>query len=190
MEELLAEAESSRRRRISLKAGSLFMNYTSIAHLKISKTPIDGAALSRQKLLFAERAQDNIIYCGDNLQQLGRLPDGCVDLVYIDPPFNSNRNYEIFWGEKKEKRSFEDRHASTEAYIAFMQPRCRELARVLRRTGSFYYHCDWHASHYIKIMLDRIFGQNLFENEIVWKRSSAHSDSGCCDRFGGNRRRR
>jgi DNA modification methylase len=58
-----------------------------------------------------------VIYCGDNLDQLHKLPDGCVDLIYIDPPFNSNRNYEVFWGETKEKRSFEDRHASTQVYI-------------------------------------------------------------------------
>jgi 16S rRNA G966 N2-methylase RsmD len=51
-----------------------------------------------------------VIYCGDNLDQLKKLPNGCVDLIYIDPPFNSNRNYEVFWGETKEKRSFADRH--------------------------------------------------------------------------------
>jgi site-specific DNA-methyltransferase (adenine-specific) len=118
-----------------------------------------------------------IIYCGDCLDQLRKLPDGCVDLIYIDPPFNSNRNYEVFWGETREKRSFEDRHASTEAYIDFMRPRCVELARVLKKTGSFYYHCDWHASHYVKVMLDQIFGENQFQNEIVWKRSTVHSDS-------------
>ena len=118
-----------------------------------------------------------IIYCGDCLQQLPRLPDACVDLIYIDPPFNSNRNYEVFWGEGKEKRSFEDRHASTAAYIDFMRPRCVQLARVLKPTGSFYYHCDWHASHYVKVMLDQIFGENNFQNEIVWKRSTAHSDA-------------
>ena len=56
-----------------------------------------------------------VIYCGDNLDQLRKLPEGCVDLIYIDPPFNSNRNYEVFWGETKEKRSFEDRHESTKA---------------------------------------------------------------------------
>jgi 16S rRNA G966 N2-methylase RsmD len=72
-----------------------------------------------------------IIYCGDNLDQLKKLPDGCVDLIYIDPPFNSNRNYEVFWGETKEKRAFEDRHASTQAYIELMRPRCVELRRVL-----------------------------------------------------------
>lgn len=114
-----------------------------------------------------------VIYCGDCLEQLQKLPDGCIDLIYIDPPFNSNRNYEVFWGESKEKRSFEDRHESTQAYIEYMRPRCVEMARVLKKTGSFYYHCDWHASHYVKVMLDQIFGENQFLNEIVWKRTSA-----------------
>jgi DNA modification methylase len=117
-----------------------------------------------------------VIYCGDNLEQLKKLPDACIDLIYIDPPFNSNRNYEVFWGETKEKRSFDDRHESTQAYIEFMRPRCVELARVLKKTGSFYYHCDWHASHYVKVMLDQILGENNFQNEIVWKRTSAHND--------------
>ena len=115
----------------------------------------------------------SVIYCGDNLDQLRKLPDNCVDLVYIDPPFNSNRNYEVFWGETKEKRSFADRHASTQAYIEFMRPRCVELHRVLKKTGSFYYHCDWHASHYVKVMLDQIFGQNQFLSEIIWRRTPA-----------------
>ena len=118
-----------------------------------------------------------LIYCGDNLEQLKKLPPACVDLIYIDPPFNSNRNYEVFWGETKEKRSFEDRHASTQAYIDYMRPRCVELARVLKKTGSFYYHCDWHASHYVKIMLDQIFGENNFHNEIIWKRADSHNDA-------------
>jgi DNA modification methylase len=112
-----------------------------------------------------------IIYCGDCFDQLRKLPDACVDLIYIDPPFNSNRNYEVFWGETKEKRAFEDRHESTKAYIEFMRPRCVELARVLKKTGSFYYHCDWHASHYVKIMLDQIFGENNFQSEIIWHRT-------------------
>ena len=116
-----------------------------------------------------------IIYCGDCLDQLRKFPEHCVDLVYIDPPFNSNRNYEVFWGETQEKRSFEDRHASTQAYIDFMRPRCVELARALKETGSFYYHCDSHASHYVKVMLDQMFGENNFQNEIVWKRTFAHS---------------
>jgi site-specific DNA-methyltransferase (adenine-specific) len=118
-----------------------------------------------------------VIYCGDNLEQLKKLPDACVDLIYIDPPFNSNRNYEVFWGETKEKRSFEDRHENTRAYIDYMRPRCEQLARVLKKTGSFYYHCDWHASHYVKVMLDGLFGENNFENEIVWKRTNSHNDA-------------
>lgn len=100
-----------------------------------------------------------VIYCGDNLEQLTSLPDACVDLIYIDPPFNSNRNYEVFWNDTREMRSFDDRHTSTQAYIDFMRPRCLELARVLRPTGTFYYHCDWHASHYVKVMLDQTFGE-------------------------------
>jgi DNA modification methylase len=118
-----------------------------------------------------------IVYCGDCLEQLQKLPDACVDLIYIDPPFNSNRNYEVFWGETKEKRAFEDRHESTQAYIEFMRPRCVELARVLKKTGSFYFHCDWHASHYVKVMLDQILGEDNFINEIVWKRQTSHNDA-------------
>jgi DNA modification methylase len=113
------------------------------------------------------RVDTRVIYCGDNLEQLKKLPDECVDLIYIDPPFNSNRNYEVFWGETKEKRAFDDRHASTQAYIDFMRPRCVELHRVLRKTGSFYYHCDWQASHYVKIMLGQIFDENQFQTEII-----------------------
>jgi DNA modification methylase len=118
-----------------------------------------------------------VVYCGDCLERLKTLPDECVDLVYIDPPFNSNRNYEVFWGETKEKRAFEDRHESTAAYIDYMLPRCVELKRVLKKTGSFYYHCDWHASHYVKVMLDQIFGENNFINEVIWKRQTSHNDA-------------
>ena len=118
-----------------------------------------------------------VIYCGDNLEQLTSLPDACVDLIYIDPPFNSNRNYEVFWNDTREMRSFDDRHTSTQAYIDFMRPRCLELARVLRPTGTFYYHCDWHASHYVKVMLDQTFGEGGLINEIIWKRQSSHNDA-------------
>ena len=54
-----------------------------------------------------------------------------------------------------------------------MRPRCVELARVLKKTGSFYYHCDWHASHYVKVMLDQIFSANSFRSEIIWRRTNA-----------------
>ena len=114
-----------------------------------------------------------IIYCGDCLDQLPSLPAKSIDLIYIDPPFNSNRDYEVFWGEAKEKRGFEDRHASTQAYIEFMRPRCVELKRVLKDTGSFYFHCDWHANAYVRVMLDQIFGENSFRSEIVWRRTNS-----------------
>ncbi len=71
-----------------------------------------------------------VIYCGDNLEQLKKLPDGCIDLIYIDPPFNSNRNYEVFWGETKEKRAFEDRH---ESRWDVMGDRAREVSLNRRR---------------------------------------------------------
>src|ERR1700680_314417 len=135
-------------------------------------TKSGGKSPTPQRMRPSALVDTRVIYCGDNLEQLKKLPEACVDLIYIDPPFNSNRNYEVFWGETKEKRSFEDRHESTKAYIEFMRPRCVELARVLRGTGSFYYHCDWHASHYVKVMLDQIFGENGFQAEIIWKRST------------------
>lgn len=140
---------------------------------KRAKQPILRQRISHRSAVI----DTQVIYCGDNLDQLRLMPDKCVDLIYIDPPFNSNRNYEVFWGETREKRSFEDRHASTQAYIEFMRPRCVEMARVMKTSGSFYYHCDWHASHYVKVMLDQIFGENNFINEIVWKRTSAHNDA-------------
>lgn len=111
----------------------------------------------------------NVIYCGDNLEVLTKyVPDESVDLIYIDPPFNSSRNYEVFWGEAKEKRAFEDRFGDAMSYIEWMRPRIRELHRVLKPTGSFYYHCDWHAGHYVKVELDRVFGFDNFQNELVW----------------------
>ena len=127
-------------------------------------SPKKSAVLSRAQPRPSSLLDTRVVYCGDNLEQLAKLPDDCVDLIYIDPPFNSNRNYEVFWGETKEKRAFEDRHEKTKAYIDYMRPRCVQLARVLKKTGSFYYHCDWLASYYVKVMLDQIFGENASIN--------------------------
>jgi len=111
----------------------------------------------------------NIIYCGDNLEVLSKyVPDESIDLIYIDPPFNSSRNYEVFWGEAQERRAFEDRFGDVMHYLEWMRPRLRGLHRVLKDTGTFYFHCDWHASHYVKVELDRIFNIDNFRNEIVW----------------------
>jgi hypothetical protein len=76
-----------------------------------------------------------VVYCGDNLEQLAKLPDACVDLIYIDPPFNSNRNYGPC-------RTGQRNSALRTPYSA------------IALAGSFYYHCDWHASHYVKVMLN------------------------------------
>lgn len=120
----------------------------------------------------------NVIYCGDNLEVLGKyIPDDSVDLIYIDPPFNTSRQYEVFWGEAQERRAFEDRIGDAMTYLDWMRPRLRELYRALKPTGSFYYHCDWHASHYVKVELDRVFSFDNFVNEIVWLRTTGHSDS-------------
>ena len=139
---------------------------------KAAPTPAAEAPTPTRPAQPSSLLDTRVIYCGDNLDQLQKLPDTCVDLIYIDPPFNSNRNYEIFWPETSEKRRFDDRHESTTAYIDYMRPRCKELARVLKKTGSFYFHCDWHASHYVKVMLDELLGENNFINEIICKRQS------------------
>ncbi len=120
----------------------------------------------------------NIIYCGDNLEILPKyIPDESIDLIYIDPPFNTSRQYEVFWGEAQERRAFEDRFGDVMTYLDWMRPRLRELHRILKSTGSFYYHCDWHATHYIKVELDRLFGFDNFQNEIIWRRTTSHGDS-------------
>lgn len=113
--------------------------------------------------------ETGVVYREDNLFQLSHFPDECVDLVYLDPPFFSNRNYEVIWGDEAEVRSFEDRwEGGIQHYIAWMRDRMMEVHRVLRPTGTVYLHCDWHASHYLKAMMDDIFGMNKFQNEIVW----------------------
>jgi hypothetical protein len=88
------------------------------------------AALSRTPL-HSSSLLSRVVYCGDNLEQLGPCRTGQC------------------WGETRKKRAFEDRHENTKAYIDYMRPRCVQPARVLKQTGSFYYHGDWHASHYV-----------------------------------------
>lgn len=113
---------------------------------------------------------ENTLFCGDNLEILrSYLPDECVDLIYIDPPFFSKRDYAIIWGDKAEIRSFEDTWTGgVESYISWMEPRVRELRRVLKKDGSLYLHCDWHASHRLRRLLDEVMGEANFQNEIIW----------------------
>jgi DNA modification methylase len=173
----------------------------------------------------------NTLYFGDNLEVLREsIADRSVDLVYLDPPFNSGANYNIiFQPEKKSAakataqiQAFEDTwtwsaeadetyrrfvidrdltsqppgerliklmtsmreylgETSMMAYLTMMAPRLLELRRVLKDTGSIYLHCDPTASHYLKILMDAVFGTENYRSEIVWKRTSGHSDA---NRFG------
>ena len=96
---------------------------------------------------------------------------------YLDPPFWSNRVYEVLWGDEAEVRSFEDRwDGGIQHYVGWMRDRIEQLHRVLKPTGSLYLHCDPHASHYLKVMLDQVFGMKQFQNEVAWKRFSAKND--------------
>lgn len=111
----------------------------------------------------------NQLICGDNLEILPTIPSDSIDLIYIDPPFFSNRNYEVIWDDEAEIRSFKDRwEGGMEVYIDWMKQRVMELHRVLKPTGSMYLHCDWHAGHYLKVMMDGVFGYNNFQNEFIW----------------------
>ena len=160
---------------------------------------------------------DNTLYYGDNLDILRRyVDDESVDLVYLDPPFNSNAKYNVLFAEKdgadsaSQIQAFDDTWGWDEsaaraydgvmqqggktadamqafrtllgdndmlAYLAMMAPRLVQLRRVLKPTGSIYLHCDPTASHYLKVLMDAVFGKEMFRNEIAWKRTTAHSDA-------------
>ena len=119
----------------------------------------------------------NRLILGDNLEVMKTLENESVDLIYLDPPFFSNRNYEVIWGDAGEIRSFEDRWAGgIEHYIAWLKERVELMYRLLKPTGSLLLHCDWHANAYIRVwILDKIFGDTNFINEFVWKRSANRS---------------
>jgi DNA modification methylase len=115
--------------------------------------------------------EKNLLICGDNINALDDMIKKGIraDLIYLDPPFFSNRHYEVVWGDEAEVRSFKDRWAGgIKVYIEWMKERVVKMYDVLKDTGSFYLHCDWHAGHYLKVMLDDIFGPADFRNEIIW----------------------
>lgn len=115
----------------------------------------------------------NKLILGDNLEIMQTMPGKSVDLIYLDPPFFSNRNYEVIWGDKGEIRSFEDRWSGgIDHYISWLKERVSEMHRLLKPTGSIYLHCDWHADAYIRVyILDKIFGEKNFRNHIIWQRT-------------------
>jgi len=161
----------------------------------------------------------NTLYFGDNIDILREfVPDESVDLIYLDPPFNSKRAHNIIFRDKDGKyppsqiRAFDDTwswgdeaeiimdelkkpgyppqlflaldsfrhflgHSDMMAYLVMMSIRLVEMHRVLRSTGSLYLHCDPTASHYLKVVMDRIFGERLFQHEIIWKCTSAHANA-------------
>ncbi len=161
--------------------------------------------------------EKNKLYYGDNLDVLRRyIPDESVDLIYLDPPFNSRQDYNVLFAEKDGARSasqitafkdswewnIEAERAYIEvveaggrtadamrafrtllggsdmlAYLAMMAPRLVELRRVLKSTGSIYLHCDTTASHYLKLLMDSVFGPDSFSSEVIWKRTSAHNSA-------------
>lgn len=111
----------------------------------------------------------NLLYYGDNLQVLRTLPSESIDLIYIDPPFFSGADYNMIWGDANEVRTFNDIwEGGLDTYLIWLNARLWEMRRVLKSTGSIYVHCDWHASHYIKAEMDKIFGYENFRNEIIW----------------------
>ena len=156
---------------------------------------------------------DKTIWTGDNLDILRGLNSETVDLIYLDPPFNSNKNYEAPVGSKAAGAAFKDTWTLSDldvawmgliadehpaiaymldaagkangkgmqSYLTMMAVRLLEMHRVLKDTGSIYLHCDPYASHYLKMLMDAIFGAGNFRSEIIWKRTHAHSGS---KRFG------
>ncbi|MGH9921825.1 MAG: DNA-methyltransferase, partial [Nitrososphaerales archaeon] len=121
--------------------------------------------------------ETDIVKNCDVLSGLNQLPSKSINLLYLDPPFFSNRDFE---GVSLSGRvlGFKDKWTEgLDGYVRFMSGVLKECHRVLKTTGSLYLHCDWHASHYLKVELDKIFGYSNFRNEIIWKRHNAHNDT-------------
>ena len=117
--------------------------------------------------------EPNKLFWGDNLHIMRSLPSESIDLIYIDPPFFSGRNYNVIFGDQNEVRSFSDIwDGGMPTYLIWLNARLLEMKRLLKPTGSIYVHLDWHASHYVKVELDKIFGYENFVNEIIWQRTT------------------
>ncbi len=118
--------------------------------------------------------EPNRLFFGDNLHVMRMLPSESIDLIYLDPPFFSGRNYNVIFGDANEVRSFTDIwEGGMPGYLTWLNARLLEMKRLLKPTGSLYVHLDSHASHYVKCELDRIFGYDHFLCEIIWKRISS-----------------
>jgi len=113
---------------------------------------------------------DYVLFHEDCLETSRRLPDDSIDLIYVDPPFFSGRFYYTC------EYRFDDRWKGLSDYLDWIAPRLKEFKRILKDTATIYVHCDWHVSHYLKVLADSVFGGKNFLNEIVWKRQSSHND--------------
>ncbi|MDP3196667.1 site-specific DNA-methyltransferase [Tabrizicola sp.] len=113
--------------------------------------------------------EPNRLFWGDNLHVMRQLPSESTDLIYLDPPFFSGRQYNVIFGDQNELRSFSDIwEGGMPGYLIWLNARLYEMKRLLKKTGSIYVHLDWHASHYVKVEMDKIFGVSNLRNEIVW----------------------
>ncbi len=111
----------------------------------------------------------NKIYQGDCKDVMLELPEESVDLVYLDPPFFSNKHYEMIWNDGSEEDQFKERwKGGIQTFIGWMKLRMQLVKRVMRDNGSVYLHCDYRAVHYLKEMMDEIFEPKNFRNEIIW----------------------
>ena len=118
--------------------------------------------------------EPNRLIWGDNLHIMRQIATNSVDLIYIDPPFFSGRQYNVIWGDNNELRSFNDIwEGGLDGYLIWLNARLYEMKRILKSAGSIYVHCDWHASHYIKVEMDKIFGYENIVQEIIWAYGSA-----------------
>ncbi|MDP9201497.1 MAG: site-specific DNA-methyltransferase [Gemmatimonadota bacterium] len=98
-----------------------------------------------------------------------QLPSESIDLIYIDPPFFSGRQYNVIFGDQNELRSFSDIwEGGMPGYLIWLNARLYEMKRLLKKTGSIFVHLDWHAVHYAKVEMDKIFGADKLRNEIIW----------------------
>ena len=128
----------------------------------------------------------NELIRGDNLETMRVMESKSVDLIYLDPPFMTGRDWGAFddrWSDGKILNSkFLEAVQTTHSkgmviYLGFMALRLIEMKRLLKDTGSIYLHCDSTSSHYLKVVMDGVFGFKKFQNEIIWRRANAHNDS-------------
>ncbi|MGC8483810.1 MAG: DNA-methyltransferase, partial [Thermodesulfobium sp.] len=118
---------------------------------------------------FGNHGEPNKLYWGDNLHIMRMLPSESIDLIYIDPPFFSGRNYNMIFQDQNEVMTFEDIwEGGIPTYLVWLNARLVEMKRLLKKTGSIYVHLDWHAVHYVKTEMDKIFGYDNFRNHIIW----------------------